>query len=476
LRIDRTRTQSRFADHLRCESGCVPNRPARVRFAEYRGLWLEWKARPLTWTRRAGVCSSTSGREQGVRMRRRTVIVTCAALAILALALLLTVVACTSSRKPASSPAPTTATSTTTKAPAAVAPTPPAAGTTTPTAGASTAAAPVSAAPSPAAPAPGAPPAVTATAVTTPPAAAPTETAPAVTPAAVVPPPASAAVPVPAGQPAAEAAAPAATAPVVESPAPKAVVPALDAGTAVQTSPIVATAAAVPSPATPAAPAVDAAKAQGDQAVAASDAPFAQSVDVLAGLQSYRYVTVFSFTGQADGELESGSIEMRGAVAGSDRQMVTWRDLQSGEEFGIIRIGDEAWMQEGETWTPVPTMVAELMSQAVVVFAPSTSWAELAEGVGTTSTYVGTEMVNGVPARHYASTYSDWMQSEDVNVAEASGDVWMAEAGYPVRYRFTAKAIDEEGYEGSALWTMELSDVNGPVTIEAPQVVEDSGE
>jgi hypothetical protein len=239
---------------------------------------------------------------------------------------------------------------------------------------------------------------------------------------------------------------------------------------------VATTAAAAPAPATPVAPELETTKAQGDQAVAASDAPFAQSVDVLAGLQSYRYAIVFSFTGKVDGKPESGSIEMRGAVAGSDRQMVNWKDLESGQEFGIIRIGDEAWMQEGETWTPVPTMVAELMSQAVVVFAPSTSWAELAEGVGTKSTYVGTETVNGVPARHYTSTYSDWMQSEDVDVEEASGDVWMAEAGYPVRYRFTAKGIDEEGYEGSALWTMELFDVNGPVTIEAPQVVEDAGE
>ena len=215
---------------------------------------------------------------------------------------------------------------------------------------------------------------------------------------------------------------------------------------------------------------------EGDQASVLSGDPFAQSANVLAELQSYRYVTVFSFTGEVDGEPESGSIEMRGAVAGPDRQMATWKDLESGQEFGIIRIGDEAWMQEGETWTSVPTMVADLMAQAVLVFAPSAGWAELAEGVGTTATYVGTETVNGIPARHYTSTYTDWMQAEDVHVEDASGDIWMAEAGYPVRYRFTAIGVDEEGYRGSALWTMELSDVNGAVTIDAPPVTEESAE
>jgi hypothetical protein len=280
----------------------------------------------------------------------------------------------------------------------------------------------------------------------------PAQTAPAVaTPATEV------AVPSPAvAQPVAEAEAPAvpSTAPAEDS-APRAVVP-----------------ASAEAPAEP----PTAVGTEGDQAGLVSDDPFAQSANVLAGLQSYRYVTVFSFTGEVDGEPESGSIEMRGAVAGLDRQMATWKDLESGQEFGIIRIGDEAWMQEGETWTSVPTMVADLMAQAVLVFAPSASWEELAEGVGTTATYVGTETVNGIPARHYTSTYTNWMQAEDINVEDASGDIWMAEAGYPVRYRFTAKGVDEEGYKGSALWTMELSDVNGAVTIDAPPVAEESGE
>lgn len=215
---------------------------------------------------------------------------------------------------------------------------------------------------------------------------------------------------------------------------------------------------------------------QSAQGAGAPDDLFAQSPNALAGLASYRYVTVFSFTDEVEGKPESGSIEMSGAFAGPDRRMAAWKDLGSGEEFSVIRVGDEAWMREGDKWTPIPAMVADAMTQVVLMFAPATSWGELAGGVGTTATYVGTETVNGIRARHYASTYRDWVENEDVKVEDASGDVWIAEAGYPVRYRFTAKGVDEKGYKGTALWSMDLFDVNSDVRIEAPQVVEDSGE
>ena len=204
-------------------------------------------------------------------------------------------------------------------------------------------------------------------------------------------------------------------------------------------------------------------------AAAALDDRFSASSDALAGLQTYRYTTVFSFTGETDGKPESGSVEVHGAVAGPDRQQVTWKDLETGEEFGVVRVGDQAWMLDGEKWSPVPAMIADVMSQAILVFAPSTSWDVLAEGVGTASTYVGTETVNGISARHYTSTYQGWSQAWEGEVDDASGDVWIAESGYPVRYRFAAKGTNEDESKGSALWTMDLSDVNGPITIEAPQ-------
>jgi hypothetical protein len=211
------------------------------------------------------------------------------------------------------------------------------------------------------------------------------------------------------------------------------------------------------------------------EVVAALDDLFAESANALSGLESYRYTTVFSFTTEVDGSPESGSVNLQGAVAGPDRQMTTWKDLETGDEFGIVRIGDEAWMQEGEGWAPVPTMVADLMSKAVLIYAPSAGWNAIAAGVEPASTYVGTETVNGISARHYASTSPAWAEYWAGKVEESTGDIWIAEAGYPVRYRFTGKTVDEEGTRATVLWTMELSDVNVPITIEPPQVAEETG-
>ncbi len=217
-------------------------------------------------------------------------------------------------------------------------------------------------------------------------------------------------------------------------------------------------------------------QATGSAMAAAPENQCSSSSGALAGLQSYRYTTVFSFTGDANGKAESGSVEVHGAVVGSDRSEMTWKDLDTGEGFGVVRVGNEAWMQEGETWSSVPTMVADAMSRAVLAFSPCMSWSGLSQGILGTSVHVGTETINGITAEHYTTTYSGWSQLWNGKADDASGDVWIAATGYPVRYRFTAKGTDENGSKGSILWTMDLTDVNGAVTIEAPQVSGDSGD
>jgi hypothetical protein len=42
-----------------------------------------------------------------------------------------------------------------------------------------------------------------------------------------------------------------------------------------------------------------------------------------------------------------------------------------------------------------------------------------------------------------------------------------------VRYRFAATGTNADGSKGTALWAMELSDVNGSITIAAPQETAD---
>ena len=187
----------------------------------------------------------------------------------------------------------------------------------------------------------------------------------------------------------------------------------------------------------------------------------------LANLESYRYTTTFVYAGVDNGEVEEGSIELQGAVAGNQRHL-RWIDLSTGDSFEIIRIEEQAWMQTEGTWQEVPVMAAEAMSSAILVLAPAFSWETLTTGLPSSSTRVGPEPVNGIPATHYTSTFQEWGDRFDAELVHTQGDVWIADAGYPIKYAFTASGIDEDGDPGTLTWTMELRDVDGDIVIEPP--------
>jgi len=195
---------------------------------------------------------------------------------------------------------------------------------------------------------------------------------------------------------------------------------------------------------------------------------FAGAAAALEALESYRFTTSFLFTGEEDGEVESGSIELSGEIMDAEHKHFVWRNLDDGEQFEIIQIADGAWIYDDGEWDSVPALVADAMSQAVLVFAPSVAWGGLFGGLETQSTYVGLETIDGVLAHHYTSTYQQWAGYWQGELLDATGDVWIAEAGYPIRYDFTATGIDEDGDRGSISWTMELTDVGENIVIEPP--------
>ena len=200
----------------------------------------------------------------------------------------------------------------------------------------------------------------------------------------------------------------------------------------------------------------------------APDGIFSGATAALDALTSYRFTTVFLFTGEEDGEAESGSIELSGEIMDAQHKHFVWRNLEDGEHFEIIQLENEAWVYDDEEWESVPLLVADAMSQAVLVFAPSVVWGGLFGGLETQSTYVGSETIDGVLAHHYTSTYQQWAGYWQGELLDATGDVWIADAGYPVRYNFTATGIDEDGGRGSVSWTMELTDVGADIVIEPP--------
>ena len=198
------------------------------------------------------------------------------------------------------------------------------------------------------------------------------------------------------------------------------------------------------------------------------DGIFEGATAALEALDSYRFITTFLFTGEEDGDVESGSIELTGAIMDSDHKHYIWRDLEEGEQFEIIQLENQAWVYDEDGWEEVPSLVADAMSQAVLIFAPSIAWGGVFGGLDTQSSYVGLEIVDGVSAHHYTSTVQQWGGYWQGEVLDATGDVWIAEAGYPVRYDFTATGIDEDGDRGSISWTMELTDVGEDIIIVPP--------
>jgi hypothetical protein len=208
----------------------------------------------------------------------------------------------------------------------------------------------------------------------------------------------------------------------------------------------------------------------GEEAVLPPEGAFSGAAMALAELNSYRYSTLFTFVGEEDGEVEAGSIELTGIVAGPNQKHLIWRDLGEDEQYEVIQIDDRAWIFDDDEWEEAPVLVAEAMSQAVLIYAPSIAWGGIFGELEPTATYVGEETVNGVSAHHYSSTYEQWGGYWPGALENASGDVWIAEAGYPVKYLFSATGIDEDGDRGTVTWRMDLTDVNAVITIQPPTV------
>lgn len=188
----------------------------------------------------------------------------------------------------------------------------------------------------------------------------------------------------------------------------------------------------------------------------------------LDALTSYEYSTKFLFVTADTDEVQSGSIELTGIVAGSDRKHLTWRDMQTNQSFEVIQVGNQAWIRNEEGWEEVPVLVAEGMSQVALVYAPSATWGGLFGELQPDASYVGREDVNGVSADHFAATYTQWGTYWRGQLSDATGNVWIAEAGYPVKYEFAATGVSEDGVRGEVTWTMDLTNVNQPLTVEPP--------
>ena len=200
-----------------------------------------------------------------------------------------------------------------------------------------------------------------------------------------------------------------------------------------------------------------------------STGTIAASLQALRSLASYRYKTVMHYTGTGGSRTESGDLTVIGEYSAPDRHHITIIDAEEGTRTEFIEVGDSLWMYNDPVgWTKIPDEAVEAMSQTITSFALDFIWGGLAEEMAGETRYVGKETVNGVRALHYAASGSFWEDEIGTEVGNAHGDIWIAEAGYPLRFVFTASGTDEEGNTESVEWRTEVTEVNTQVVISPP--------
>lgn len=200
----------------------------------------------------------------------------------------------------------------------------------------------------------------------------------------------------------------------------------------------------------------------------------------LGGLNSYKASFKMTFEGEENGQPKTSTLSFTeefvkepaakrtvitgfGAMRGSSTGTPT--PDQSSGAIESIEVGGKQYSKMGDICTQI---TAESGPQANTMMDPNS----IIGGVRGTQR-VGNETVNGVPTVHYKVDASGL---ETLGYLNSDGDVWVAEPGnYVVKYTFQAKATGKDSLFGSAMgegtikWDYEVTEVNQPITIQAPE-------
>lgn len=200
-----------------------------------------------------------------------------------------------------------------------------------------------------------------------------------------------------------------------------------------------------------------------------AEAPFAMEESALNDLDSYVYHFSMEFVGVTEGELQSGSWEGDGKIQNKPTKAmhIVWNLTNEEKTYmEYIYIEEEAkmWMraEEGGEWQELPAADSSMMESFTLLGL----WGTISEGAQGT-TFVGLEVVNGIPTRHYKATAFSGISAE-CTFATAEQNWWVAVTGnYPVKGSIDASGTCE-GESGEFHFLEEISNVNQPVDISPP--------
>lgn len=209
-----------------------------------------------------------------------------------------------------------------------------------------------------------------------------------------------------------------------------------------------------------------------------------QSAAALSNLKSFRFTANASidFKGTTPSTAEDAlggailamlldglkDVKVEGAVVAPDQLELSVE--MSGQEFGIIQIGDKAWVRYFGAWQEIQP--EDLGLEDGLDFSALAADALPAEVVDAAK--VTKDKVNGIDATRYSFDKAALQKlANDVDpgqdIESANMDIWLTDDGVPVKLVVKMKGEGENGEEIEMQLDFALKDLNSNITIKAPK-------
>ena len=211
----------------------------------------------------------------------------------------------------------------------------------------------------------------------------------------------------------------------------------------------------------------------------------------LESLNSFRSEMVMTWTGvMTDGTETSGSMIMntefvrdppaQHVTITGDAETMTEMGMEDGGALEMYVVDNRMYMNFLGGWMQMPAEEGDLDVEAMTLDTASGMLSNLEK-----AKYEGRTTYNGVDVKHYTFDESYYSDAEliGMNIDEASGNLYIAVDGnYLVHMNMLMKGanfevpnVEADLQSGSLEITLDVTDINAPISIVAPQEAVDSG-
>jgi hypothetical protein len=223
-------------------------------------------------------------------------------------------------------------------------------------------------------------------------------------------------------------------------------------------------------------PASGATGAPGDSGSQNGGTAFGAATTALDALDSYEFkveIKSTSVTGSvatASHTILSGVVEKKPDQASSLTSQDVDADGNVTSSTGIIIIGQQAWIQSGDTWQAVPVTQADVFIQSMASFRPEQMFGLYFAGIGGSFTAAGTETKNGIASTHYSGDQSVGTLLGSIAGFQGiwTSDVWIANDGGYLVHSEAGGTAAAGADQGSYLISVDITKPNAAGPIQPP--------